>query len=216
MARARPVLPAWTPAPGDFACWVAAAYPRTARGQLPMTKISGDLGVSPATVRRWLQDDPTGLSSRQHSYLARRAILRGRGTYQWPELDQDAVRRHDHQARYAARTAALLDAGGIQPTQAWRDRGDVDPYWVALAWYPRAHAYSVAIGRTKKALSRIEVRAELIDVDEVPHKFAAQVRKHEILSAHLERRCVVPRELMPTGHTDALRGPKDAIALSEP
>lgn len=213
MARGRTPLPPWTPAPGDFACWTEAAYPRTGRGHLPTTRISADLGVSPSTVRRWLRNDSTGLTRGQRAYLGRRAILRGRGTYQWPQLDQDSIRRQEHQIRYAAHLAGLVDAG--ETRQSWRERGDLDEYWVALAWYPQAHAYAVSIGRTKKALSRIEVRAELVDVGQAAHKFAAQLRKHAILTEHLERRCVVPRELIPTGHTDALRGPED-LTLSEP
>lgn len=213
MARTRTPLPAWTPAPGDFACWLEAAYPHNSRGHLPTTRIGADLGVSPSTVRRWVANDNAGLTRAQRGYLSRRAILRGRGTYQWPQLDQDAIRRQEHQARYAAHLASLVDAG--ETRQSWRDRGDLTEYWVALAWYPHAHAYAVSIGRTKKALSRIEVRAQLVDVEQAPHKFAAQVRKQTILTAHLERRCVVPRELAPTGHTDALRGPRD-LSLSEP
>lgn len=202
MTRTRPQLPSWSPAAGDLRCWLEAAYPR--RGaHLPTTLIADDLNVSPSTIRRWLRDDHTGLTRTQRAYLARRAILRGRGTYLWPQLDQDTLTRQAHQAGYAARLAGRVDAGDIDPL--WRGRGDLDPYWVVLAYYPRAHAYAVSIGRTSKALSRIGHRAEVLHQGRAPHRFAAQVRKHDTLSAYGDRRCVVPTELIPTGHSDALR-----------
>lgn len=196
-------IPPATPAASDLVCWLHAAYPARDDGWLPTSRIAADLGVNPRTVRRWAHDTTKATPSREHrTYLARRAILRGRGTYLWPELDEASRFRQDEQGAFHARCAQLVDEGDVLP--AWEDAGHLTKYWVALAWYPRAHAYTVSIGRTKKALSRIEYRAEVLRVITAPSMFHAAAIKAATLEQHPGRRCIAPRELIPTGRTEAL------------
>lgn len=195
-------IPPATPAASDLVCWLHAAYPARDDGWLPTSQIAADLDVSPRTVRRWAQDAGKVPAHQHRTYLARRAILRGKGTYLWPELDRSSRFRQDEQGSFHARCAGLVDAGEILP--AWTEAGHITPYWVALAWYPRAHAYTVSIGRTKKALSRIEYRAEVLRVITAPSMFHAAAIKAATLDQHPDRRCIAPRELIPTGRTEAL------------
>lgn len=196
-------IPPATPAASDLACWLHAAYPARDDGWLPTSHIAADLGVSPRTVRRWAQDAAKVPSHEHRTYLARRAILRGRGTYLWPELDESSRFRQDEQGTFHARCAQLVDEGDVLP--AWEEAGHIAEYWIALAWYPRAHSYAVAMGRTKKALTRIEYRADVLRVITAPSMFHAAAIKAATLGQYPDRRCIVPRELIPTGRTETLR-----------
>lgn len=196
-------IPPATPAASDLVCWLHAAYPARDDGWLPTSHIAADLGVTSRTVRRWAQDTAKIPAHEHRTYLARRAILRGRGTYLWPELDESSRFRQDEQGAFHARCAQLVNDRDILP--AWEEAGHIAEYWIALAWYPRAHAYTVAMGRTRKALTRIEYRAEILRVITAPSMFHAAAIKAATLSQYPDRRCIAPRELIPTGRTEALR-----------
>ena len=110
-------LPIATPATADLVCWLWAAFPPR-DGQLHLRRIADVLGVSPTTIRRWIADS-TGRSfdTQTQRYLARRAILRGRGTYLWPPLDPTTQERTAGE-RANAINATLSISRGIYPP-AW-------------------------------------------------------------------------------------------------
>lgn len=195
-------IPPATPAAGDLSCWLHAAYPAREDGWLPTARIAEDLDVSASTVRRWAKDSTKTPRQDHRTYLARRAVLRGRGTYLWPQLDQASLFRQRAQGEHHARCSDLVDAG--TPLPEWRGLGHLEPYWVVLAWYPAAHTYQVAMGRTKKGLTRIEYRAEILQRSSAPSMFHAAEIKSRSLARNLQRQCIAPRELVPTGRTDVL------------
>lgn len=204
MSRKYPegMIPPATPAAGDLACWLHAAYPERVSGGLPTGRVAADLGVSASTVRRWARD-PKKTPAREHqTYLARRAILRGRGTYLWPPLDPASIFRHRAQNSHHARCARRVDDGHTLPE--WRELGHLEPYWIALVWYPKAHVYQVAAGRTAKALSRIEYRAEILQQRSATSMFHAAEIKAVTLAKYTDRQCIAPRQLVPTGRTETL------------
>lgn len=202
MSRTPDGIPPATPAAGDLSCWLHAAYPAREDGWLPTGRIAADLGVSTSTVRRWSNDAKKAPQGGHRTYLARRAILRGRGTYLWPELDIASTYRQTGQGEYHARCAQLVDEG--KPLPSWRDLGHLERYWIALAWYPEAHVYQVSMGRTKKALSRIEYRADVLQTRLVTSMFHAAEIKAVTLAKYADRQCIAPRELVPTGRTETL------------
>lgn len=207
-------IPPATAAASDLVCWLHAAYRPRPDGWLPTTRVAADLGVSARTIRRWAQESERTPTPPQRTYLARRAILRGRGTYLWPDLDDAGRFRQRTQGQLHAGYAAQVDAGDTRPY--WRDRGHLETFWVVLAWYPRAHVYQVAIGRTDKALSRIAYRAEILKVQHAPSMFHANAVKAATLAAHADRQCITPRALVPTGRTDTLRQTGGTPTLTHP
>ena len=202
-AEGAPTLPIATPATADLVCWLWAAFPPR-EGQLHLRRIADVLGVSTTTIRRWIAD-PTGRSfdTQTQRYLARRAILRGRGTYLWPPLDPTTQERSAGD-RANAINATLSINRGIYPP-AWKTNGTLTSYTVLVVRYPRAHVFGVHTVRTDKARTRIDRESELVDEISARHRYEALALKHVLLDTVTELRCIAPATLVPTGRTDTWR-----------
>lgn len=196
-------LPMATPATADLVCWLWAAFPPT-DGRLHIPRIATVLGVSPATIRRWIAD-PTGrhFDSQTQRYLSRRAILRGRGTYLWPPLDPTTTERSAGERDNAINATSSISRGIYPP--AWETNGTLTSYSVLLVHYPRAHVYGVHTVRSNKARSRIHRDSDIVDEISADHRYEALVLKHALLDTVVERRCIAPAALVPTGRTDTWR-----------
>lgn len=195
--RPRPELPPPVPAPNDLACWLHAAY----GPEIPVAEAAVDLHVAPSTLRRWIASQRPPVRHAQRVYLARRAILRGRGTYLWPQMPPELLERRRLQALAQADLAAAVDQG--EREERWLEAGYLERYLVTAWWYPHAHAWAISAGRTEGAHARHQSRAEQVDAIEAPTKFHAMAIKQATLEAYTDHRCVTPRELLPTGHTEA-------------
>lgn len=198
-------LPPPRPAPSDLYCWLYAAYPLTKGGELPFPTIATNLNVSPETVRQWLRSDGTeALTKTQRTYLHRRAILRGRGTYLWPLIDADTAYTLDRTLAYAEHCLSLVDNPSRMPA-TWLADKTLTAHWVALMHYPRAHVYGIASGRTDKHYARLASHGNIIDTVSVANKHAATIAKICTLKTHRETHCTTPEEFVPTGRTSTWR-----------
>lgn len=196
-------LPEATPAVPDPICWLWAAFPQR-DGRLHISRIAQDLGVSATTIRRWIREaDRTTLDDAGQLMIKRRAILRGRGTYQWPDLDQNSRQRQMLQARYAAQVNDTIRAG--QSAAKWATDGTLEEHHVAVVQFPRAHDYGVTSARTANSLRRVERYGRIVQTLTVPNRYAAVMLKQATLARVDHARCVVPRELVPTGRTETWR-----------
>ncbi len=195
-------LPMATPAAADLVCWLWAAIPQR-DGKINVTRAADALGVSRSTVRRWVTNaHDLVLNDTGTRILARRAILRGHGRYLWPLLDEATLARNEQQVSYARKAhAAILDRGP-EGVPGWNDKGHLGPHTVAVVHYPKAHVYGVTSARTVKALQKVTRVGQIIQTRTVDSRFAAQLVKLETLARARDHRCVIPRELIPSGRTE--------------
>ena len=207
-------LPEATPAAADFICWLWAAFRPNRDGNLPTTKAAQTLGVSPSTVRRWVRDpDKAKITRPRRTALARRAILRGRGHYLWPEADPNTVERSEAATRHAR--AALANLHEIGPTQRDRSRGILEDHTVYLLHYRHAHVYGLLSTRGTKHLPKaVRAGADVIEQITVPNEHAAIILKADILKRVGEARCIAPRALVPTGRTETWRETAGPVKLT--
>lgn len=201
-----------TAASNDLVCWLWAAFPPK-NGRLHITRIATGLGVSPTTIRRWIRDTGADQQTTNLAYpplteagmkiLRRRAILRGRGQYLWPPVDQSTLDRstaHHHTALVARRT--LLEFG---PTPRDRDSYRDQPHQVHLVHYPAARVYGVSATYNDKSQTKIKQFGQILETLTVPDKHAAALLKESILARSLEHRCLAPRQMVPPGRTEVWR-----------
>lgn len=195
-------LPMATPAAADLVCWLWAAIPQR-QGRINVARSADALGVSPSTVRRWVKNaHELVLNETGMRILRRRAILRGHGRYLWPLIDPATLARNDRQLEYARMSHAAIIEKGPEGVAAWNEKGHLEPHTVAVVHYPKAHVYGVTSARTLKALQKVTRVGDLTQTRTVDSRFAAQLVKLETLARVSEHRCVVPRELIPSGRTE--------------
>ena len=194
-------IPPATPATNDFVCWLWAAFPAR-EGTLNISRISRVLGVSRTTTRRWIEKNDPKISRAQMNSLIRRAILRGRGHYLWPELDPVSRQRSELTLTYALQAHQLITQEPERIAPDWRTNGTLESHMVHLIYFPRAHVYGVSATRHPKALAKIERIGQIIDETKAPNKYAAVILKQLTLQRVDEHRCIAPRVLVPTGRTE--------------
>jgi hypothetical protein len=132
-------VPEATPATADLVCWIWAAF-APYRGRINQSRVADALGVSRRTLGRWLSDaQDRRFDPRTQAEMSRRAILRGHGSYLWPDLDPATRFRSRGQIRNAF-IAYQAIADGVYP-DAWRTNGTLDEHQVLQLWYPDAHVY---------------------------------------------------------------------------
>lgn len=197
------LVPPATGATPDLVCWIWAAFPPH-QGHINKTRVAEALGVSRRTLGRWL-DDPEGrlFDPDTQAALARRAILRGRGTYLWPDLDEATLFRTRSEARNAY-TAYRAIEGDVIP-DAWRTNTTLLRHDVIQVYYERAHVYGVAVVSNEKAHAKIVNAGEVIEIRHAPNKYAGLLLKHALLRTKTEHRCIPPRSLVKIGRTETWR-----------
>ena len=197
------LVPEATPATPDLVCWIWAAFPPH-RGTINQTRVADALGVSRRTLGRWLADaQDRSFDKQTRAELARRAILRGHGTYLWPDLDP-ATRYRNHGQTRNAYIAYQAITDDTYP-DAWRTNGTLDEHQVLQLWYPDAHVYGIAVVSNDKALAKIKKDAEILQVRHTPNKYAGLLIKHALQATRAGHRCIAPRTLVKTGRTETWR-----------
>jgi hypothetical protein len=201
-------LPRVTTAAPDLNCWIWAATPQY-RGKINITRAADRFGVSRTTMRRWLnQPGRHQLTSKQIIRAQQLAILRGRGTILWPDLDPGSRRRLDHAHRNAEQAAQVIaDQPELIPPD-WTTNHTLDSHSVLLIWWPYARAYSITTTRSGKTLAKIQSArylGEIVQQVATPNRYAADVIKYQTLINYSEFLCITPRALIPFGRTEALR-----------
>lgn len=197
-------LPPATPATPDLICWLWAAFSAPG-GRLETARIADALGVSQRTVQRWIKGPSGHIPDHIRRRLRQRAILRGRGTYLWPAIDDTTRRRSAGELEYARRAHQLISDHPTRVDPTWSKRGYLSPRQVLLVHFPKAHVYGVSIAQHEKAVAKIESRGEIIRVRNAPNIFAARIIKGTALADHADHRTIVPNELVPTGRTETWR-----------
>lgn len=215
------VIPAATAATPDLVCWIWAAFPPY-RGHINKTRVAEALGVSRRTLGRWLDDAEGREFDRDtQAALSRRAILRGHGTYLWPDLDEMSLFRTRSEARNAYTAYKAIQADVIPA--AWRDNTTLLPHDVLQISYERAHVFGVAVSvvhNTKKTRAKIENTGGLVfRSHRAENKYAALMLKHTLLAQKTEHRCIPPRSRVKIGRTETWReagGPYDWREAGDP
>jgi hypothetical protein len=197
-------VPPASPATPDFVCWLWAAFPPR-DGRLNVSRIAKALDISPTTLRRWIAKDLPKLRNEQVAKVHQRAILRGRGHYLWPDLDPTSRQRSQLVYKTAVRNAELIANEPDRVPQQWKDNGTVVPHAVHVIHWEKAHAFGVAMTSHDKSDARILRRGRVLETVIAPNKYAAIVMKQEILQRVDEHRCITPKFLVPTGHTETWR-----------
>lgn len=177
-------------------CWIWAAFPPKA-GRLDVPRVAGGLGVSATTIRRWLRDPATELTHESMVMLHRRAILRGRGHYLWPPVDDATLRRSRHAASSAERSMAL------EPSERDKQAGRTRSHIVELVFYPRAHVFGLTAHQTHKHSQRIRNHGGItLKTTELPNYWAAILLREQLLDqVGAENRVIAPNDMVRTGRT---------------
>ena len=197
------LVPEATPATADLVCWIWAAFAPLQGHDQQNPGGRGARGVL-ADLGRWIDDAEGRSFDRQaQAELSRRAILRGRGSYLWPDLDP-ATRYRTHGQ---ARNAFIAYQAIVEETfpEAWRANGTLVEHQVLQLWYPDAHVYGIAVVSNKKALAKIKKDAEILQVRHAPNKYAALLIKHALQASRAGHRCIAPRSLVKIGRTETWR-----------
>lgn len=211
------VIPPATAATPDLVCWIWAAFPPY-RGHINKTRVAEALGVSRRTLGRWIAD-AEGRVFDQHTQaaLSRRAILRGHGTYLWPDLDEMSLFRTRSEARNAYIASKAIEAGVIP--DAWQSNTTLLPHDVLEIKYKRAHVFGVAVVSNPKSRAKIESAGTVFRSWYAPNKYAGLMIKHTLLAQKSEHRCIPPRSLVKIGRTETWReagGPYDWREAGDP
>jgi hypothetical protein len=159
-------------------------------------QVSGGRGVGSVAQGR-------SFDKQTQAELSRRAILRGRGSYLWPDLDP-ATRFRTRGAAHDAFVAYQAIADGTFP-EAWETNGTMVEHEVLQLWYPDAHMYGVAVISAGKSRARLEKAAEILQVRHVPNKYVGLLIKHAIQATRAGHRCIAPQSLVPIGRTETWR-----------
>ncbi len=177
-------------------CWLWAAFPPKA-GRLDMPRIAEGLGVSPSTIRRWLRDPDTELTHTSMVMLHRRAILRGRGHYRWPPVDDATLRRSQHAAEAAQRSLTL------EPSDRDKKTGRTKAHAVELIYYPRAHVFGLTAHQTHKHSQRIRNHGGItLDAIETPNYWSAVLLREQLLDqVGAGDRVIAPSDMVRNGRT---------------
>lgn len=199
-------VPPATPATPDLICWIWAAIPPR-NGQINITRAADRFGVSRTTMRRWIHNaEDLELNDVAIIRARQLAILRGHGTYLWPDLDPSTTARSDSSLRYAEQAANLIADEPERIPAAWHTNGWTTPHQVLLIWWPAARVHTITTTRSDKTLSKIErFRGEIVQTRAEPNRYAAEVIKYRTLGSDPGRRCIAPNALVPIGHTEAIR-----------
>lgn len=207
-------LPLADPATPDLVCWLWAAIPNR-DGRIHVATAAKALDVSDSTIRRWLKaPGEWELTPTSIARLKQRAILRGRGHYLWPALDQGSRDRAQAQLDVARASLAMQrdDPARIPPT--WHTTGALTPHQVHLVHYPAAHVYAVAVTSSPKTLQRLHrLGARFLSTRKVATKWEAWTVKHTALAKVADRRCIVPAAMLPVGRTDTFLEAAGVIRL---
>lgn len=198
-------LPLADPATPDLVCWLWAAIPHR-DGRIHVATAAKALDVSESTIRRWLKaPGEWELTPASIARLKQRAILRGRGHYLWPALDQGSRDRANAQLDVALASLAMQrgDPARIPPT--WHTTGALKPHQVHLVHYPAAHVYAVAVTSSPKTFQRLQrLGAQFLTTRKVASKWEAWTIKHTALAKAADRRCIVPAAMLSVGRTDTM------------
>ncbi|MDN5804960.1 MAG: hypothetical protein L0H26_10330, partial [Microlunatus sp.] len=174
-------IPAATAATPDLICWIWAAFPPY-RGRINKSRVAEALGVSRRTLGRWIDDaDGRTFDKLTQAYLSRRAILRGRGTYLWPDLDQATRFRTRSEASNAYTAYRAIEEGVIPP--AWQRNTTLLDHDVIQLYYKRAHVYGIAVVSNDRAYAKIVNAGEVLAVRHAPNKYAGLLLKHALLTS---------------------------------
>lgn len=197
------LLPAATASTPDLICWIWAAFPPH-QGHINKTRVAETLGVSRRTLGRWLEDaEGRRFDPDTQAVLARRAILRGRGSYLWPDLDEASLFRTRSEARNAYTAYRAIEEGVIPA--AWRSNTTLLRHDVIQVYYERAHVYGVAVVSNEKARAKIVNAGEVMQIRHAPNKYAGLLLKHAVLTTKTVHRCIPPRSLVKIGRTETWR-----------
>lgn len=199
-----------TSAASDLACWLWAAYGHR-RGHLPTGRIAETLGVSASTVRKWLKlaakeqkftRAPTSsLNGEGMRRIKQRAILRGKGTYLWPPVDEATLTRS--QRSLAKARTALANYRDLGPGPRDEHLGRTREHLVVLTYYPGAHVFGISVTRNDKTEANLRRNGDLRQVIVVSNQWAGDLVKQLALEEIGEHRVVAPRALVPqAGRTE--------------
>lgn len=190
--------------PGELEIWLRAAFKSPATGRLPTVQAGKALGVTPRTIRRWVSREQELTRARQVR-LIQRAILRGRGEYLWPALPSHRAQFEERVVAKSVRRHLLIRDHPDQVPQAWRDNGTLRRHDVLLVWYPKAHVYGLTVASHLKTTERAYRNGQIVKQTTASNRYEAQVLKLLTLQRVLDYRCVAPRSLVKTGHTETWR-----------
>lgn len=199
----------------DLICWMWAAVPPK-NGRLHIARVADRLAVSDSTVRRWIaRAGDLQFTAAATARLKQLAILRGHGTYLWPDLDPVTRARADRLARAAETALAVITDTPEAVPPTWASNGTLDPHRVWLLWYPAAHVYGVASGASASMARKTARAGDVLQEVTVENKYTAQLLTHRVLTWVQPHRCLPPSTLVPTGRTQTWRqagGPVDLAA----
>jgi len=189
----------------DLMIWIKAAIPPKPNGRVDRARAADRLGISERTLRRWLAE-PDRVPQAAIKRLHQLAILRGKGTILWPAPPQDVLERDATLAEYASRAVGDIAQGVSIDFWTGPEPDRMKPHSLYVLHFPRAHVYATSIAQHAKALARIKrAGAVVVEQRDFATYWAAQSVKMHLLLQHRERRCVVPKSLVPVNRTHLWR-----------
>ncbi|SKT95071.1 Uncharacterised protein [Mycobacteroides abscessus subsp. massiliense] len=195
--------PRWTPK--RLARMLIDCYGPSAAGGVDVYAVADYVGVTPATVRRWL--GTPGTSRRPPIPLERLTQLQ-RG----PEI----VEQRSLQEYIYAKDALNSIRDGSEMVDVWTKQSWLDDHTLAIVEIDGKPWHQLVITKAnKRALDELRRRATQLDADVLPTRFHAQILAHAVMSRQQAWRIHPSRQQLPHGRTRVWMADAPPVNLEE-
>lgn len=195
--------PRWTQK--RFVDMLADCYGPSPRGPIDIAAVAAHVGVTPATVRRWLHND-RGAPSRVRAGVPRRRLT------QIQRASEEVEDRNEGRYRYALSAIAQIQAGQILPP--WRDQNWLDDHIVAIVEIHDKPWHQVVVTKgNHRALAALRRRAGILQTEVTPHRFYAEALAHRVMIRQQHWRVHPAKSQLAIGRTQVWMADAPAIDL---
>ncbi|MBU8820354.1 hypothetical protein KL864_31220 [Mycolicibacterium goodii] len=184
---------------------LAECYGPSKIGPIDTVAVAGHVGVTAATVRRWLRNT-NGPPSRVRAAIPRERIT------QLQRARPDVEDSNDRRYQYALQAIDKVDRGDIIPP--WRTQGWLAEHTVAIVAVRAKPWHQVVVTKANhRALMGIRRRADIMDSAVVRNRFWAQVVAHNVMVRQQHWRVYPAQNQLDTGRTQVWMADAPPISL---
>lgn len=196
--------PRWTQK--RFVDMLIDCYGPSSRGPIDIAAVAAHVGVTPATVRRWLHND-RGAPSRVKTGVPRRRLT------QIQRASEEVEERNEGRYRYALSAIAQIEAGQIIPP--WREQNWLDDHLVVIVEIHGKPWHQVVVTKgNHRAMAALRRRARILQTEIVPHRFYAEALAHHVMVRQQHWRVHPAKSHLAIGRTQVWMADAPAVDLT--
>lgn len=181
-------------------------YGPSSRGPIDVASVAEHVGVTPATVRRWLRRGD-GPPSRVRATPPRQRII------QLQRASEEVEVRNERQYTYALEASGKVERGDTIPP--WRTQGWLNEHTVAIVEVHGKPWHQVVVTKANhRAMTELGRRAKILDTVTVPNRFWAQVVAHNVMVRQQHWRVHPAKSELAIGRTQVWMADAPAVDLA--